>query len=369
MSVLLKKVWKTYKRYGLKSVVSKSVNRVNAILARRSINNSDNQQKWDALKDKYLGERVFVIGNGPSLNKTPLYLLKDEYKMCFNRFNIMLDRLNWTPDFFLTADDLVLSDIINELDEIVPKTKYSFFPDIHFRGEIFVDKVPAFDNLLWIRQSMGEGFSTKLPNIYPGGTVIYEGFQILYHLGFREIYLVGVDMSYQIHNTAKLLKDKGIEIISQDNDDPNHFDPRYFGKDRKYHQPEPYVILNIIKGLDYIASQLPELKLNITNVGYDSKLESFPRGDLMDLLDKSELEQSELFTECLKRANCQLTIEDFKNQKSKLLNEENWSEELGDFYADLPIALKVIKKAVFTHITIGPFDNKYFFIKRENIQN
>lgn len=364
MSVLLKKVWKTYKRYGFKSVAEKSVNRIRAILVRKSVNNSIDINKWNELKDKYLGERVFVIGNGPSLNKTPLYLLEDEYKMCFNRFNIMLDRLNWKPDFFLTTDDLVLSDIVTELDDIVPNTKYSFFPDIHFRGEVFVDKIPSYDNLLWIRQMMGEGFSTDLPNIYPGGTVIYEGFQILYHLGFREIYLVGVDMSYQIHDTVKSLKDKGIEIISQDDDDPNHFDPRYFGKNRKYHQPEPHVITNIIRGLDFVASQLPELGLKIINVGYDSKLESFPRGNFLKAIDKTEKEQEELFSKSLQQKASVSTISQFKENATKLEQIEDWSENLDNFYTELELGLKLISKSVYTHIAIGPFKNQYFFIKR-----
>ena len=55
-----------------------------------------------------------------------------------------------------------------------------------------------------------------------GGTTIYEGIQILKYLGFNKIVLVGVDMNYKIHSTAKKLSEYGSEIISSKDDDPNH---------------------------------------------------------------------------------------------------------------------------------------------------
>src|SRR6478672_786737 len=70
----------------------------------------ENFKKWQLLKNKYRGERIFIIGNGPSLNKTPLYLLQDEYTMCFNRINLMYERVNWKPDFYVVVDDLVIKD-------------------------------------------------------------------------------------------------------------------------------------------------------------------------------------------------------------------------------------------------------------------
>ena len=110
------------------------------------------------IKNKYKNKRIFVIGNGPSLNKTPLYLLKNEYKICFNRFFVMQERLNWTPDLFLTSDNLVLSDLVSEFDQIIPKTKFSFFPGIHFRGNNYIEEIQKYPNAYWTIHLMGRIF-------------------------------------------------------------------------------------------------------------------------------------------------------------------------------------------------------------------
>ena len=49
--------------------------------------------------------------------------------------------------------------------------------------------------------------------------------QLAYWMGFSKVLLVGMDFSYQIPADAKV---DGNIIVSQ-SDDPNHFDPRYFG--------------------------------------------------------------------------------------------------------------------------------------------
>ena len=76
-------------------------------------------------------------------------------------------------------------------------------------------------------------------------------------------------MNYRIHKSAKLINSKGIDIQSQNNDDPNHFDPRYFGKGKKYHQPKKYVIENTIKDLSYIADKTSNQETSCTTVDLD----------------------------------------------------------------------------------------------------
>ena len=229
-SYLAQKVINTFKRNGIKAVYIKSIRRAKSEWSRLFINDKVNSKKWEGLKNKYAGKRVFLIGNGPSLNRTPLYLLKNEYTMGFNRFSLFLERLNWNPTFYSITDNLVLNDMLPELDEIIQEIQYCFFPDIHFRGDKFISKIPAHEKIYWLRQIFGKGFSTRLPRIYQGGSVIYEGFQILNFLGFKEIYFIGVDMNFKIHDTAKSLDSKSVDIISNNDDDPNHLTRDILGK-------------------------------------------------------------------------------------------------------------------------------------------
>ena len=124
--------------------------------------NIQNKKKWKDVRNKYKGKRVFLIGNGPSLNKTELYLLKNEYTICFNHFDLFFDRINWFPYFYSITDNLVLEDKLNELNKIVEKSKYSFFPGVHFKGTNFTKKIKN-ENILWINQILGTGFSNNLP--------------------------------------------------------------------------------------------------------------------------------------------------------------------------------------------------------------
>jgi hypothetical protein len=47
-----------------------------------------------AMKDRYRGERCFVIGNGPSLNRTALHHLENEFTFGVNRICLMFERLS-----------------------------------------------------------------------------------------------------------------------------------------------------------------------------------------------------------------------------------------------------------------------------------
>lgn len=136
MSTLKSKIIESIKNEGFNSIFIKSYRRLKGHFF-RLIYKRPSSKDWKKLKNNFEGKTVYLIGNGPSLNKTPLYLLKDEYTMVFNRFSLMLDRLNWSPSFYSTTDDLVLEDIIDEAIDISKVAKYSFFPDISFRGKVF----------------------------------------------------------------------------------------------------------------------------------------------------------------------------------------------------------------------------------------
>lgn len=314
---------------------------------------------WDKLKNSHKGKTVFLLGNGPSLNKTPLFLLKNQYTMVFNRFSLMLDRLNWFPSFYSTTDDLVLENIIDEAIDLTEIAKYSFFPDISFRGKVFFKKFPKKDNILWVNQRPKLGFSTKLPDVFTGGTTIYEGIQILKYLGFNKIVLLGVDMNYKVHTTAKKIN-SGSDIVSVKNDDPNHFDPRYFGKGKKYHQPEKYVVDNIFNSLRFLRDYVAKCKdFEIVNASIESKLDYFSMTNLEEELGFSDVEQAKMFEDLLKAKKAGpatsfplINIKEVKNLK-----------ELQKFRIILREGIKLIPKLTSTYTVMGPFNNEVYFLK------
>jgi hypothetical protein len=74
-------------------------------------------------------------------------------------------------------------------------------------------------------------FSTNADQfVVLGGTMIFVGLQILYHLGFSEVILLGVDHNYSI---AKEQLAKGGEMMSAKNIDA-HFLPNYYRRGGKF---------------------------------------------------------------------------------------------------------------------------------------
>jgi hypothetical protein len=368
---MLKKQLTLFKKQGFIQFSKNKLNKCVFVLKKIWYYPYSKSYKWDLLKDKYIGQRVFLIGNGPSLNKTPLYLLKNENVMCFNRFHLMFERVNWKPKFYTIVDNLVLDDLLNEFDKVTLNSESVFIPAVHPQGDVFVNRVKDDAKVHWFKnKTLGSGFSTTLPDIYGGGSVIYEGFQILKHLGFGEIVLLGVDMNYQIHKSVKLLKNKSNNIQSLSDDDPNHFDPRYFGKGKKYHQPEKDIILNILNGLKYISKINKDLGFNIINASFDSKVDFFPKKNIFEVLNIDKEISFDLFQDCITSNTKYGSIKELTNSSIHIFEKDYTDLDFHDnYYTETSFGLLLVKKYVYTHVCYGPYENQLFFVCRKNIIN
>lgn len=71
----------------------------------------EDQEKIRSLQNRYRGQRLFVLGNGPSLNRQDLSKLENEYTFCFNKIYLLFDRISWRPTFYTTIDWRVTPDI------------------------------------------------------------------------------------------------------------------------------------------------------------------------------------------------------------------------------------------------------------------
>lgn len=316
--------------------------------------NVKNIERWQNLKDKYKGKRVFIIGNGPSLNKMPLYLLEGEYTMAFNRFNLMFERLNWLPEFYMVTDDLVIKDMYEQINnEILPVVPYAFFPDIHPSNVEFDKYIDHKENVYWLNTDKPE-FRADLPNCGINKTVVNAAVQVAAFLGFTDIYLVGVDMTFADQKVKKL----NSRNWEADEHDPNHFDPRYFGKGLKYHNPTVHEMLEKFDmGRDFFEKR----NVHIYNAGYGGKLESFPRMDFDSLFDLSDTKIKELLNSSKVLKDHSLTLQDVLKAPSV--------SEFADAYpsyfkTSLDFGITLIPKVIFDFLPVGPYKGEYFFIKR-----
>ncbi|MCJ7695399.1 MAG: DUF115 domain-containing protein [Anaerolineaceae bacterium] len=179
----------------------------------------------EAYKDKHKGQRCFIMGNGPSLNKTDLDLIRDEVTFGLNRIYLLFPKIKFETTYLVSVNDLVLEQTASEMTSLdLPKF-------VTWRARKWMRNDPT--TMFLDSDFTGlENFSGDAINrIFEGFTVTYVALQLAYYMGFETVILIGVD-----HNFTT--KGKANEAVVSQGDDPNHFAPNYFGKGFKWQLPD-----------------------------------------------------------------------------------------------------------------------------------
>ena len=195
---------------------------------------TDNERKLADCRDRHRGQRCFILGNGPSLNRCDLTRLAGEVTFGVNSIFLGRDRMGFDPTYYVVEDPLVLEDRADEINAYRGPHQRFFG---HYASR-FVDAGPDVTWLnLRLRYDAYPGFPFFSTNatrqVWAGGTVSYVCLQLAYHMGFDEVHLVGFDHRYQIPDSVR---QEGNRLTSTA-DDPNHFHPGYFGKGLRWHHP------------------------------------------------------------------------------------------------------------------------------------
>lgn len=182
-----------------------------------------------ALKDQYKGERCFIIGNGPSLRKTNVSKLKDEYTFGMNRIYLAFEEWGFQTSFLTSVNDLVVEQCVDDFLALNMPRFFSWRSRKHFKpANVQPANLPTF---LYTTYD-GIKFSKDARyRIWEGATVTNVCLQLAYHMGFETAILIGVDHNFTSKGAAN-------KTVVSDGDDPNHFDPRYFGKGFKWQLPD-----------------------------------------------------------------------------------------------------------------------------------
>ena len=170
------------------------------------------------------GERCFVIGNGPSLQKTDMTKLHDEYTFGLNRIYLMFKELGFSTSFFVSINDLVIEQSAAEIQALdIPKF-------VSWRSRKWL--TPQDDLFFLYTTYTGPKFAKNAAGrLWEGATVTYVALQLAFYFGFSEVILIGVDHSFTT-------KGEPNTTITSEGDDPNHFNPKYFGKGFRWQLPD-----------------------------------------------------------------------------------------------------------------------------------
>ena len=226
----------------------------------------DSKKEIEKYHNRYQGKRCFVIGNGPSLKNTDLTKLKDEYTFGMNRIYLMFPELGFPTSFLVCVNDLVIEQTIEDMQNMeIPR----FFS---WRARKWLK--PADDLHFLHTTYTGAKFAKNAAGrLWEGATVTYVCLQLAYFMGFSEVILIGVDHNF-------VTKGKPNTTIVSQGDDPNHFNPAYFGKGFRWQLPD----LDTSELAYHMAKQAFETDgRKVIDATIGGKLTVFPKADYKDM--------------------------------------------------------------------------------------
>jgi hypothetical protein len=172
-------------------------------------------------KNLYKGKRIWLIGNGPSMNIDDLNVLHKNNEICiaFNKIYRIFDKTEWRPDFIGMTDMDVIVQVQDEVYEygipLIISDRYNEMLkfDERYKAENFVHMISEefYPNMARFSDDIVKG-------VFLGASSVYDiGLQFAAYMGASEVYLIGVDNSMQGHVT----------------DECNHFIKDYYRPEEK----------------------------------------------------------------------------------------------------------------------------------------
>lgn len=231
-------------------------------------------------KDCHRGERCFIIGNGPSLTGEDLDRIASEYTFAANKIYTIYDRTIWRPTYYLCMDlGSIVSEIGLDLNKINAQKSFinwSAYKELGSQEDV----VYALFNREYIINmfdykgcKVSENCDVKFGNAL---TVTFSAIQLAIYMGFKEIYLLGVDFSYPYYKDRKGKK-------------------HYTGEEKTHFSggdyTDPKNVCYLLKytnenGYKFAKNYCDEHGIIIKNLTRGGKLEVFDRDILENILSK-----------------------------------------------------------------------------------
>ncbi|MCD6401094.1 MAG: DUF115 domain-containing protein [Anaerolineales bacterium] len=217
-------------------------------------------------KNRHQGKRCIIIGNGPSLKKMDLSLLKNEITFGMNRIYLLFPELGFPTTYYVSVNSLVIEQCAQDIRDL-PIPQF-----LSWRSRKLI--MPS-DNTMFLHTTYtGPKFAKDIrTRIWEGATVTYVALQLAFYMGFQQVILIGIDHSF----TSK--GKPNTTIVSQ-GDDPDHFDSKYFGKGFRWQLPD----LDTSEFAYRLAKKTYEENgREVLDATIGGKLEVFPKIDFYSL--------------------------------------------------------------------------------------
>ena len=160
-------------------------------------------------------ESCFIIGNGPSLNKMDLSSLRNHHTFGLNKIYLIFDKVDLNLSYHVAINPLVIEQSRKEFKSLSCPSFLSY--------KYAQNNFDNLDNIYYLLTTYLCKFQLDLTQgVYDGYTVTYVAMQIAFYMGFRQVFLIGVDHNFTTPGNPN-------EKQFLQGDDPNHFSSNYFG--------------------------------------------------------------------------------------------------------------------------------------------
>lgn len=225
------------------------------------------KNNWHIL-DKYFNKPILIVGNGPSLNKTPLDKINHSFiSIGMNKINLIYEKSSWRPDIITCVNGLVINqnkDYFNQTDIALILPVKAFYLGIKPRK-----------NILFVNLKDQEKMQSNIKMaLSTGCTVTFTALQIAAYLKPKSVDIVGVDHSFVVN--------KGVDhnIKKFEGDDVNHFSNDYF-KNQYWGVPN-------LKGSELLYKKSKDYfdkkNIPIKDCTVNGKLNVYEKGDIQELI-------------------------------------------------------------------------------------
>lgn len=245
-----------------------------------------NRKRLEALQDTHVGEKCFVIGNGPSLKAEDLDKLKEKGIFCFasNGIYRIFDETEWRPDIWIMSDLYYITrnwEVINKLDDESEKlicaqafVKYN----IQIKNAVYFPFIQAERTPRFFNKDVTKG-------VHFYRTVTGKLINFAVYMGFKEIYLVGCD------NTNSVVRNENGQTVL-DLSKKQHFSDKYFENNSEELKANE-LVGDIMENWKYVTKSYEDIKyfcdreqVKIVNATRGGALEVFPRADFEKVLEE-----------------------------------------------------------------------------------
>jgi hypothetical protein len=218
-------------------------------------------------KNKYFGKKAVIVCNGPSLLKTNLFLLNRTFTFGLNKINLFFNKSDFRPSCIVAVNKFV----IEQNADFYNKSNMPLFIDSYG-----IKHIKARKNVVFLHSSNHNKFASDCSlSIYQGATVTFVAMQLAFHMGFKNIALIGCDHNYSIKGPAHQI------VVSGEKDD-NHFDPKYFSDGVNWQLPD---LLHSELSYSIARDVFQRHGRKIYNATEEGNLELFPRINLINFIN------------------------------------------------------------------------------------